>query len=69
MWLRPAAPLTVRAAHLLGYRSGDLDVGGAALLDWAGTPATVHAGWTGAAAACICTWKAASARRPSGTAI
>jgi len=46
-WLRPGAPLTVLGARLQRLPGHDLDVGGAALLDWAGTPTTVHAGWTG----------------------
>lgn len=46
-WLRPGATLTVRGSHLQRPADHDLDVGGAALLDWGGTPTTVHAGWAG----------------------
>ncbi|OKI21124.1 hypothetical protein A6A25_37000 [Saccharothrix sp. CB00851] len=45
-WLRPEASLTADAARLR-FRDGvPLDVGGAALVDWGGTPVTLHAGWT-----------------------
>jgi len=40
LWLRPRARLALRAT------SWQEDAGGAALLDWGGFPATVHAGWT-----------------------
>lgn len=46
-WLRPDAPLAVRGARLQRLPDQDLDVGGAALLDWCGTATTVHAGWAG----------------------
>lgn len=46
-WLRPDSALTVRGAHLQRQAGHALDVGGAALLDWGGTPTTVHAGWAG----------------------
>lgn len=46
-WLRPGEALTVRGARLQRLAGDDVDVGGAALLDWDGTPTTMHAGWTG----------------------
>lgn len=46
-WLRPSAPLVVQGATVQCLAGHDLDVGGAALLDWGGTPTTMHAGWAG----------------------
>ena len=46
-WLRPGAPLRVRAADLSPLPAGGPgDAGGTALLEWGSVPAALHAGWT-----------------------
>ncbi|MGM1064496.1 Gfo/Idh/MocA family protein [Saccharothrix sp. Mg75] len=46
LWLRPGTRLTACAAALRPAAGLPVDSGGAALVDWGGTPTTLHAGWT-----------------------
>ncbi|MFI0424993.1 Gfo/Idh/MocA family protein [Spongiactinospora sp. 9N601] len=45
-WLRPGAEIAVRGSVLRHHPDRAVNIGGTALLDWDGVPATVQADWT-----------------------